>query len=150
MAAPLRLLIVDDDLVDRRAVTRLLAQAGVAAEIVEAGDRDGALAAVERERFDCVLLDYRLPGADGAALLRDLRDRSLDLAVVALTGQGDQELAVELMKAGAADFLDKNTLTAERLERSLRQQTNRFLLAMGAMFTIATTAQALIAGLVGG
>jgi signal transduction histidine kinase len=120
MAHSLRLLIVDDDLVDRRAVKRLLAQAGVAVEIVETGDRDGALAAVERDRFDCVLLDYRLPGTDGVTLLRDLRERSLDLAVVALTGQGDQEVAVELMKAGAADFLDKNNLTAERLERSLR------------------------------
>ena len=120
MADALRLLIVDDDLVDRRAVKRLLATAGVAAEIVECGDRDSALAAVQRERFDCVLLDYRLPGTDGLTLLRDLRDRSMDLAVVALTGQGDQELAVELMKAGASDYLDKNNLTPERLERSLR------------------------------
>jgi signal transduction histidine kinase len=120
MADALRLLIIDDDLVDRRAVKRLLATAGVAAEIVECSDRDSALAAVQRERFDCVLLDYRLPGTDGVTLLRDLRDRSMDLAVVALTGQGDQELAVELMKAGASDYLDKNNLTPERLERSLR------------------------------
>jgi signal transduction histidine kinase len=120
MTDALRLLIVDDDLVDRRAVKRLLATAGVVAEIVECSDRDSALAAVQRERFDCVLLDYRLPGTDGVTLLRDLRDRSMDLAVVALTGQGDQELAVELMKAGASDYLDKNNLTPERLERSLR------------------------------
>ena len=42
------------------------------------------------------------------------------MPVVALTGQGDEEVAVELMKAGAADYLNKNTLTSERLERSLR------------------------------
>ena len=42
------------------------------------------------------------------------------MPVIALTGQGDEEVAVELMKAGAADYLNKNSLTAERLERSLR------------------------------
>jgi signal transduction histidine kinase len=120
MADPLHILLVDDDEVDRRAVTRLLRQAGIAAEIEERMNREDALAALQDLRVDCVLLDYRLPATDGVALLRELRDRGLGVPVVALTGQGDEEVAVELMKAGAADYLNKNTLTAERLERSLR------------------------------
>jgi signal transduction histidine kinase len=120
MADPLRILLVDDDRVDRLAVKRLLQQAGIRADVEERLDPAGALAATTEQTFDCVLLDYRLPGADGVALLRDLRTRGVGVPVVALTGQGDEEVAVELMKAGAADYLNKNTLTAERLERSLR------------------------------
>ena len=120
MTEPLRILLVDDDDVDRLSVKRLLRDAGIAAEVHERADRYSAIAAAEHERFDCVLLDYRLPGTDGVALLRELRGVGVGSPVVALTGQGDEEVAVELMKAGAADYLNKNTLTAERLERSLR------------------------------
>jgi signal transduction histidine kinase len=101
-------------------VKRLLQQAGIHADVEEHTNPAGALAAANERTFDCVLLDYRLPGADGISLLRDFRTRGLGVPVVALTGQGDEEVAVELMKAGAADYLNKNTLTSERLERSLR------------------------------
>ena len=117
---PLRLLLVDDDRVDRLAVKRLLAQAGIESVVTECADRDAALSAAHGASFDCVLLDYHLPGTDGLALLRDLRNGGVTLPVVALTGIGDEEVAVELMKGGAADYLNKNTLTPERLERSLR------------------------------
>ena len=120
MADPLHILLVDDDEVDRLAVKRLLRQAGIEAEIEERTDRVGALAAVHERHFDCALLDYRLPATDGVTLLRDIRTTGVGVPVVALTGQGDEEVAVELMKAGAADYLNKNSLTAERLERSLR------------------------------
>jgi signal transduction histidine kinase len=116
----LRILLVDDDEVDRRAVMRLLRQAGIPARVEERGDRISALAAAHAEPFDCVLLDYRLPGTDGLSLLKDLRTSGVSAPVVVLTGQGDEEVAVELMKAGAADYLNKNSLTSERLERSLR------------------------------
>jgi signal transduction histidine kinase len=120
MADPLRILLVDDDEVDRLAVKRMLRRAGIAAEVDERTNREEAVAALQERRVDCVLLDYRLPSTDGVSLLRELRDRGVGVPVVALTGQGDEEVAVELMKAGAADYLNKNTLTPERLERSLR------------------------------
>src|SRR5262245_19544018 len=116
----LRILLVDDDDVDRRAVKRLLRQAGIQAIVEERADRVSALAAAQTDVFDCALLDYRLPGTDGVALLRELRTIGVGVPVVALTGRGDEEVAVELMKAGAADYLSKNGLTAERLGRSLR------------------------------
>jgi signal transduction histidine kinase len=120
MSDSLRILLVDDDHVDRMAVKRMLRQAGIQGVVVERGDRTSALEAANGQEFDCVLLDYRLPATDGVSLLRELRANGACLPVVALTGQGDEEVAVELMKAGAADYLNKNTLTAERLERSLR------------------------------
>ena len=120
MAGPLRILIVDDDEVDRLAVRRLLRQAAVDVEVEERADPASALDALAAGGLDCILLDYHLPGADGVSFLRSLRTSGYSVPVVALTGQGDEELAVELMKAGAADYLNKNTLTAERLHRSLR------------------------------
>jgi signal transduction histidine kinase len=116
----LRLIIVDHDDGDRLTVKRLLAEARIEAELVERRDRGSALETLSRETFDVALLDYNLPGTDGITLLRDLRGRGIRTPVVALTGQGDERIAVEMMKAGAADYLNKNALTAERLERSVR------------------------------
>jgi signal transduction histidine kinase len=120
MGAPLRLLLVDDDDLDRLAVKRALAHAGVDAEIEEHAAEATALAALQNDRFDCVLLDYQLPGSNGIETLAAIRAAGHRVPVVALTGQGDEELAVALMKAGAADYLNKNALAPERLERSLR------------------------------
>jgi signal transduction histidine kinase len=119
MSPALRLLLVDDDEVDRLAVKRLLRQTRFDATIEERTDRASALA-FDPGSFDCVLLDYNLPGADGVEILHEIRAKGDSVPVIALTGQGDEEVAVALMKAGASDYLNKNSLTAERLERSLR------------------------------
>ena len=119
MGPPLRLLLVDDDEVDRLAVKRLLRQTRFDATVEERADRASALA-FGPGAFDCVLLDYNLPGADGLEILHEIRAKGDSVPVIALTGQGDEEVAVALMKAGASDYLNKNSLTAERLERSLR------------------------------
>jgi signal transduction histidine kinase len=117
---PLRVLLVDDDEVDRLAVKRLFGQAGISAAFEECADPERVREMAAAGTFDCILLDYHLPRTDGLTLLRQLRSGGLTLPVVALTGLGDEEVAVEMMKAGAADYLNKNTLSAERLERSLR------------------------------
>src|SRR5512145_2141718 len=117
---PLRVLLVDDDEIDRLAVKRLFKRAGLNATFEDCVDPERVLPSVIQGAFDCILLDYRLPRTDGLTLLRVLRRSGVTLPVVVLTGLGDDEVAVELMKAGAADYLNKNTLTPERLERSLR------------------------------
>jgi signal transduction histidine kinase len=118
--APLRLLLIDDDQVDRMAITRLLRQTRFDVALAECADRVSAIGLLQPGSFDGVLLDYYIPGTDGLEILKDIRRRGLSVPVIVLTGQGDEEVAVELMKAGAADYLNKNGLTAERLERSLR------------------------------
>ena len=118
--APLRLLVVDDDRVDRITIRRALTRAGLDAVVDEA---DGIPAALERARhgaYDCIFLDYNLPGGDGLTLLREMRAAGVETPVVMLTGQGDERVAVELMKAGAADYLPKEGITPERLAASLR------------------------------
>ena len=119
--APVRVLLVDDD-EDDYIITRDL--------ISEIKDRryqlewvnnyDAALAAVHRHEHDICLLDYRLGGRTGLELLREsksLNDRS---PMILLTGQGDHEIDIEAMKAGAADYLIKGQLDADKLDRAIR------------------------------
>ncbi|MEP6485777.1 response regulator [Microcoleus vaginatus GB2-A3] len=70
-------------------------------------------------KFDCVLLDYGLPDGDGLSLVKHLREAGLKVPLIVLTGQGDEQIAVELMKAGASDYIAKNKLSPESLSRSL-------------------------------
>jgi signal transduction histidine kinase len=115
-----RVLVVDDDDVDRMAVRRSLRASGIDADVVEVGDARGALEALRTSTFDCALFDFRMPGSDGLELLRQVRADGVMTPVIMLTGFGDEQTAVELMKAGAADYLPKNSLTPDRLAQSLR------------------------------
>jgi signal transduction histidine kinase len=121
-AGQLRVLLVDDDEVDRSAVRRALRRGGIEADITEATDFASARSALlGTGEFDVVLLDFGLPGGDGLELLREARSGGMDTPVIVLTGQGDEALAVQLMKAGASDYLAKGLLTTERLAQSVRQ-----------------------------
>src|SRR5688572_25428740 len=101
------------------AVRRALAWVG--ASVAEAGNAREALELVLRtgDRFDCALLDYNLPDRSGTEMLRDLRAADADLPVIMMTGQGSEEIAVDAMKAGAADYLPKGRLSGEQLARSV-------------------------------
>ena len=116
----LKILVVDDDDVDRMAVRRALKQTGLDATVTEAHDAASALAMLARQHFDCTLLDYRMPGSDGLDVVRSAREKGLQTPFIMLTGFGDEQTAVELMKAGAADYIPKGQLTPERLALSLR------------------------------
>ncbi|QRK13046.1 PAS domain-containing protein [Archangium violaceum] len=118
---PLRLLVADDDEVDRLAVRRALLKAGLNAQLVEVGDGASALSALLEQSFDCALLDFQMPGQDGLSVLRQARAALVETPIIMLTGQGDEHIAVELMKAGATDYLGKAALTPERLTHLLRQ-----------------------------
>jgi PAS domain S-box-containing protein len=116
----LRLLIIDDDQSDRIAIKRCLQKADIAATVEEATSSVEALHLVRPNAYDCVFLDYHLPGEDGISVLHALQRLAPDVPVVVLTGQGDETLAVEFMKAGAGDYLPKSCLTPDRLSASLR------------------------------
>ena len=115
-----RVLVVDDDEVDRMAVRRALRAAGVDADVHEAVDAPAGLAAIRGGGWDCVFLDFQLPGGDGLGVLRTARAEGVDTPVVMLTGLGDPDTAVELMKSGAADYVTKGAFTPERLAQALR------------------------------
>ncbi|MDI1479145.1 ATP-binding protein [Polyangium sp. y55x31] len=116
----LSLLLVDDDLVDRMAVVRALAKADPAIEVRELDAADAALEALRGGGFDCVVSDLHMPGRDGAWLLAAIEQEGLDVPLVVLTGQGDEQRAVALMKAGAADYMVKGSISGSRLGHMLR------------------------------
>lgn len=120
MSEHVSILVVDDDLLDRAAVRRALKSSGLVADVVEAEDDAAALTALATCSFDVLLLDYQLPGTDGLALLRSVRAAGITTPVIVMTGQGDEQLAVEIMKAGATDYLAKGRMSSEVLASSVR------------------------------
>jgi DNA-binding NtrC family response regulator len=99
------ILVVDDERTLARAIKAYLEEAGYEAEI--AGDGEAALALLGSLRPDVVISDVRLPGMDGIALLKKVRDYDPAIAVVVMTAHGSIEGAVEAVKLGAFDYLKK-------------------------------------------
>ncbi|NJL69833.1 MAG: PAS domain S-box protein [Microcoleus sp. SM1_3_4] len=156
MEKSIRILVVDDDEVDRMAVRRSLKSAGFLGEISEAEncalaleklsastgsgaalpilqsafppqsnsggktEKSSATNQIFESRFDCVFLDYRLPDGDGLSLVTAIRNAGIKIPLIVLTGQGDEQIAVELMKAGASDYIAKGKMSADSLSRSLQ------------------------------
>jgi two-component system response regulator HydG len=100
-----RILIVDDDAGVRYTLRSVLEGAGHSVE--EAEDGEAALARVERESFDLVLTDLRMPKMDGLELLRRIRARSQPPRVILITAHGSERAAVSAMKEGAYDYFRK-------------------------------------------
>ncbi len=119
MEGKLKILVVDDDLVDRMAVTRCLQQADLDLEIAEANNATSAIAILEETNFDCICLDYLLPDRNGLELVKQLEALKIKVPAIVLTGQGDEQIAVELMKAGVYDYLPKSKISPKILVRML-------------------------------
>jgi len=97
--------IVDDDEAIRESLRMLLFTGGLGSCAYESAD--AFLADSDPPRFDCMLLDIRMPGTDGLELFHILHDRHLCYPVIFITGHGDIPLAVSAIKQGAYDFLTK-------------------------------------------
>ena len=98
-------LIVDDERTLARAIKAFLAESGYEAEV--AGDAEQALGMLETLRPDVVFSDVRLPGMNGIDLLRRIREYDAAIPVVIMTAYGTIEGAVEAVKLGAFDYLEK-------------------------------------------
>jgi two-component system, sensor histidine kinase and response regulator len=120
MEESLRILIVDDDEVDRMAVRRALSQSDLSLTIIEVSTCASAIAALESHQFDCAFLDYGLPDQNGLFLVQAARCLDVQHPLIVLTGQGDEKIAVDLMKAGATDYLPKSQISAPILAQILR------------------------------
>ncbi|HMI94357.1 MAG TPA: EAL domain-containing protein, partial [Polyangiales bacterium] len=106
-----RILVVDDDETVRRSVQRMLTREGYA--VVEAANGDAAVEILARDRFDAVLSDISMPGLDGIALLRVVRERDPDVPVVLLTGVPELRTALSALELGAYRYLAKPVAPTE-------------------------------------
>ena len=96
--------IVDDDAAMRDSLAFLLGAEGLATETYESGP---ALLSAAGRLTGCIVTDVRMPGMTGIELMRRLREAGVSLPVIVITGHGDVPLAVEAMRGGAIDFLEK-------------------------------------------
>ena len=100
-----KILVVDDEEIVRLSALRVFAGTHCSVEVVRNGTE--ALEAMERGSFDVVLLDLRMPGMDGMAVLRAIRSNWPDTAVIIVTGYPSIETAKEAVRLGAYNYLAK-------------------------------------------
>jgi two-component system nitrogen regulation response regulator NtrX len=121
-----RILVIDDEAAIRDSLRMILEYEDYLFSGAASGQE--AIAAVQRERPDLVLLDIKMPGMDGMEVLRKLHALDETLPVVMISGHGTTATAVEAIRSGAVDFLDK-PLSSERvivtLQNALRQSELR-------------------------
>src|SRR5260221_9628631 len=125
---PSHVLIVDDEETICWGVSRLLQSEGHEASVASSAEE--ALAAIEQSAPDLIVMDVRLPGLDGLAAMRQLREEGNEVPIVVITAFGNLETAVGAMKAGAIDYLPKPfdleqaaTVIRRALSRSGRGET---------------------------
>jgi two-component system response regulator HydG len=121
-----RILVIDDDEGVRESMGRMLRGAGYAVEMAETGEAGLALA--RGNAFDVILSDMRMPGISGIEVLQKLREQRVDSAFIIMTGFGTVDSAVESMKLGAVDFVQKPFFREELLMR-VRSAADRRQLA---------------------
>jgi two-component system, LuxR family, response regulator FixJ len=114
--------VIDDDEAVRQSIEFLLRTSGVAARTYESASAFlDVLPAIES---GCIITDVRMPGISGIELLRRLGEMQIRIPVIVITGHGDVPLAVEAMKNGATDFLEK-PFDDELLLASVHSALNR-------------------------
>ncbi|MGL5881485.1 MAG: PAS domain-containing protein, partial [Xenococcaceae cyanobacterium] len=116
------ILIVDDNAIDRETYRRYLrAERDCQYNILEAelGEEGLELCQQNLAKIDAILLDFFLPDLDGLEFLRSLQNFCQKIPVIVVTGQGDEAIAVELLKTGADDYLIKDRITTEQLRSTV-------------------------------
>jgi protein-histidine pros-kinase len=119
--SPIRVLLIEDEETDYLLTRRMLsAVANQTFDLEWANSWQAGIDAIRRCSHDVCLLDFRIAGGDGLELLKESRDIGCKAPVILLTGIGDYRLDIEAMELGAADFLVKDKITPELLERAIR------------------------------
>lgn len=111
-----RILIVDDDRVILELASIILHSDGYSVQTASDGIR--ALDLLGKEVFELVLLDFMMPNKDGLEVLSEIKEKFPDIAVIIFTGMGNENIAVNAMKAGAADYIIKPFRNHDLLERT--------------------------------
>ena len=117
-----KILIIDDEQAIRHALREILEYESF--NVTEAEDGPGALKLIEKEAFDVIFCDIKMPRMDGMEVLSKLKEKGLETPVIMITGHGNVETAVEALKKGAYDFFQK-PLDLNRILVSVRNASNQ-------------------------
>jgi PAS domain S-box-containing protein len=125
-SGPFRLLIVEDDIIDRKLLERLLAQSSLGACEVQSADRlAGALELLQDHSFDIVLLDLGLPDSQGMESAIRLQTQAPQTPIIVLSGLDDADVATQAVQIGVQDYLIKGQVDANLLMRAVRYAVER-------------------------
>ena len=117
----MKILIIDDDRVDRSSLKRDLKNTHLVSKIVEAETGNAGIERFKEESFDCVLLDYYLPDKEGVEVLQELISIGGEfITIIAITGTASETMPERMIGAGASDYLIKDEIDTRILERVLR------------------------------
>jgi two-component system, NtrC family, C4-dicarboxylate transport response regulator DctD len=132
-----QVLLIDDDPHLRQALSQTLDLAGL--KVSSLADAHAVAAKIERDWPGVVVSDIRMPGIDGLQLLQQLQEQDPELPVLLITGHGDVPLAVQAMRAGAYDFLEKPFASDELIDSVRRALALRRLVLDNRSLRLALT-----------
>ena len=118
----MKLLIIDDERSIRNSLKEILADEGYDVDVAENGAEGCAMA--EKERYAVIFCDIKMPGMDGMEVLSNLVEKGVDSAVIMISGHGDIDTAVECIKKGAFDFIQK-PLDLNRILITIKNATEK-------------------------
>ncbi len=118
----MKILVIDDERPIRNSLKEILGDEGYIVETAESGAQ--ALELVDKEKFDVIFCDIKMPGMDGMEVLSKLEEEGVEAAVIMISGHGDIDTAVECMKKGAFDFIQK-PLDLNRILITIKNATER-------------------------
>ncbi|MEZ5935273.1 MAG: ATP-binding protein [Alphaproteobacteria bacterium] len=125
MTLPAHVLIIDDSEDDRDLYERLLRREMQIESIDLAESGEQGLAFYREQAADCIVLDFNMPGHNGLKVLEQLKSIDPHVSVVMMTGEGNEDIAVAAMKAGAFDYVVKDTISGPVLRRALSNATEK-------------------------
>jgi two-component system, OmpR family, response regulator len=121
-----RVLLVDDEEKFLEVLSQRLGTRGIDAETSTTGEE--ALVKIKNRNFDAIVLDVMMPGLGGIETLKRIKQENPEVQIIMLTGQGTVDKAVEAMKEGAIDFLEKPADINKLLDKISEAKEKRILL----------------------
>jgi DNA-binding NtrC family response regulator len=123
-----RVLLVDDEEKFLEVLSQRLGTRGIDAETSTSGEE--AIVKIKNKNYDAIVLDVMMPGMGGVETLKRIRKENPDVQIIMLTGQGSVDKAVEAMKEGAIDFMEKPADINTLLNKISEAKEKKILLVM--------------------
>ena len=117
----IRILCIEDNSNDYEIIKRFLEKKMKEINLERESVGLRGLTKMRKEKFDILLLDYRLPDINGLEVMEIMKKEGIDVPIIMLTGKGDEKVAVEAMKKGVGDYIVKDDLETEKLSESITQ-----------------------------